>query len=63
MFTIDVPQIEGEGQFLAFKMTIFGDPDNQYGVQPHMKDFFLEGFAVNDTSDCVRVEPKKCVIF
>ena len=61
--TIDVPFLDEEGAYLAFRMTIVGSPDNRQGIPPEMRDFYIEGFAINPVSNNVRLEPKKCIIF
>ena len=60
---VHVPEQQEEGNYLAFRLTIVGEVDNARGEQPEMRDFFLEGFAINPTSDNERLEPKKCTIF
>ncbi len=60
---IDIPEIPGNGTHLCYRMTIEANMDNQNGEQPHMRDFFLEGFSLYGTGGMKRVKPPTCVIF
>ena len=52
------------GQFLAFKMTIQANVDNNQGIVPLITDFYIEGFCLLPHNKLVRQDPAcNCNIF
>ena len=60
---IEIPEIQGNGTHACYRMTIEANIDNNNGEQPHMRDFFLEGFSLYGAGGMKRVKPPSCVIF
>ena len=54
--------IDEPGEYLAFKCTIYAAVDNADGNECNMRDFYIEGFAINEPMG-QRVKPKGCIIF
>ena len=46
--SLELPFVDEQGEFMAFRCTILAAIDNADGEECNMRDFYLEGFAINE---------------